>query len=127
MYFFRSHDLQSNADITNLNMINYSIKHRQKNVYVLSKLVQYFKIGSKYSHTEEPNSNVDILFTLTITIFMKLASKVNNIGIASRFYHICESSSRVNGTPLFCEVSTRQLSTWISFLYLSILAHYKIL
>ena len=58
---------------------------------------------------------------------MKLASKVNNIGIASRFYHICESSSRVNGTPLFCEVSTRQLSTWISFLYLSILAHYKIL
>lgn len=124
MYFFRSHDLQSNADIANLNMINYSIKHRQKNVYVLSKLVQYFKIGSKYSHTEEPNSNVDIL---CITIFMKLASKVNNIGIASRFYHICESSSRVNGTPLFCEVSTRQLSTWISFLYLSILAHYKIL
>lgn len=63
MYFFRSHDLQSNADIANLNMINYSIKHRQKNVYVLSKLVQYFKIGSKYSHTEEPNSNVDILCT----------------------------------------------------------------
>ena len=124
MYFFRSHDLQSNADIANLNMINYSIKHRQKNVYVLSKLVQYFKIGSKYSHTEEPNSNVDIL---CITIFMKLASKVNNIGIVSRFYHICDSSSRVNGTPLFCEVSTRQLSTWISFLYLSILAHYKIL
>ena len=121
MYFFRSHDLQRNADIANLNMINYSIKHRQKNVYVLYKLVKYFKIGSKYSHTEEPNSNVDI------TIFMKLASKVNNIGIASRFYHICESSSRVNGTPLFCEVSTRQLSTWISFLYLSILAHYKIL
>ena len=124
MYFFRSHDLQSNADIANLSMINYSIKHKQKNVYVLSKLVQYFKVGSKYSHTEEPNSNVDIL---CITIFMKLASKVNNIGIASRFYHICESSSRVNGTPLFCEVSTRQLSTWISFLYLSILAHYKIL
>ena len=117
MYFFRSHDLQSNADIANLNMINYSIKHRQKNVCVLSKLVQYFKIGSKYSHTEEPN----------FTIFMKLASKVNNIGIVSRFYHIWDSSSRVNGTPLFCEVSTRQLSTWISFLYLSILAHYKIL